>query len=62
MRDHGFKYLPWMGDGFVDRALADNGDFDQLLFGVQKNDTKRFAIEKAHLGTEDCDRYRVIEW
>jgi hypothetical protein len=53
----GFGYE--RGDGgmdFVGRTLADNGDFDQLLCGVQKNDTKRFAIEKAHVGTEVCDR------
>ncbi len=61
MCDDRFKDFPRMGDGFVDRALADNGDLDELLFGIEKNDPKRFAIEKAHFRTEAGDRDQVID-
>jgi hypothetical protein len=32
--------------------LADGGDFDELVFGIEKNDTQRFVGQKTHLGTE----------
>jgi len=46
--DNGLKDFAWMGERFVDGALANRGDLDQVLLGIQKNNADRFAIEKAH--------------
>jgi hypothetical protein len=46
------KHFARMRERLVDTALADRGDFDQLLLYIQKDDTEPFTIQKAHLGTE----------
>ena len=54
--DHGLKDFSWMAERFVDAALANRTDLNEVLLGVEKNDTQAFTIEKAHLGAEigDC--------
>jgi hypothetical protein len=34
------KHFARMGERLVDTALADRGDLDQLLFSIQKHDSK----------------------
>ena len=57
MRDHRLKDLSRVGEGFIDGALTHRADLNEVLFCVEKDDSERFAIEKAHLGTKvfDCD-------
>ena len=58
---HSWLANPRVGEGLVDRSLANRADLNEVLFGVKKNDPKRFAIEKAHLGTKVCDCKRTID-
>jgi hypothetical protein len=46
------KHFARMRERLIHTALANNGDFDQLLLCVQKNDSKPLPIEKTHFGTE----------
>jgi hypothetical protein len=54
----GLKDFARVGKRLIDRPLADVGDLDQVLLGVQEHDPEQLTIEKAHFGTEigDCDR------
>ena len=61
MSDHWLKDFSGVSKRLVDGALADGGDLDQVLLGIQKNDPERFTIEKAHLGTKVCDCERIID-
>lgn len=56
MDDHRLKDLSRVGEGLIDRPLTNRADLNEVLFGVEKNDSERFTIEKAHFGTEvgDC--------
>jgi hypothetical protein len=66
--DRGLKHLARMSQGLIDTALADGGNVDQLLLGIEKNHAKHFTIEKAHFDTEvgdglrtaDCDRLSLL--
>jgi hypothetical protein len=53
--DHRLKDFFWVGEGLIDRPLANRADLNEVLLGIQKNDSKPLAIEKAHLGTEIGD-------
>jgi len=61
MRDHRLKDFSRVGEGFIDGALTNRADLNEVLFGVKKNDPERFAIEKPHLGTKVCDCERTID-
>ena len=52
VRDHGFKDFSWVAERFIDAALANRADLNEVLLGIEKNHTQGFAIEKAHFGTE----------
>ena len=41
-----------MAERFIDAALANRADLNEVLFGIEKNNAQRFAIEKAHFGAE----------
>lgn len=57
VRDHWLKDFSWVGERLIDGALTNRTDLNEVLFGVEKNDPERFAIEKPHLGTQvrDCE-------
>ena len=42
----------------VERSLADRNHLDELLLGVNPDDTQRFVKEEAHFGT----RFRDCWW
>ena len=50
--DHRLKDLSWVAERFIDAALANRADLNEMLFGVEKNNAQGFPIEKAHLRTE----------
>ena len=58
MRDHRLKDFSRMAQRFIDTALANRADLNEVLFGVEKDDAQGFAIQKTHFGTEvgDCER------
>src|SRR5260370_42383228 len=55
------KHFTRMRERLVHTALADGGDLDQLLFSIQKNDSKPLTIEKAHLRTEIGNCLRTVD-
>jgi hypothetical protein len=55
------KHFARMRERLINTALANRGDFDQLLLSIQKNDSKPFTIQKAHLGTEIGDCLRTVD-
>jgi len=61
MCDHRLKDFPRVGERFVEGALTDGRNFQELLFRVEKNDAQRFVRQKPHLRTELRDGERVIE-
>ena len=61
VRDHGFKDFSWVAERFIDAALANRADLNEVLLGVEKNNAQGFTIEKAHFGTEIGDRKRTID-
>ena len=61
MDDHRLKDLSRMGEGLIDRPLANCANLNEVLFRIQKNDPERFAVEKAHLRTKVCDCNRTID-
>ena len=52
MRDHRLKDFSWVAERFIDAALANRADLNEVLLGVEKNNAQGFTIEKAHFGTE----------
>jgi len=52
VRDRRLKDFSWVAERFIDAALANRADLNEVLFGVEKNNAQGFTIEKAHLGTE----------
>jgi len=61
MGDHRLKDFPRVGERFVEGALTDGRNFQELLFRVEQNDPQRFVRQKPHLRTELRDGERVIE-
>ena len=61
MDDRGFKDFARVGEKTHSRALVDGRDLDQVLLRVEENDAERFAVEKAHLGTELGDGQRAVD-
>ena len=61
MRDHGFQDFSGVCKRLIDGPLADGGDLDQVLLGVQEHDTEQLTIEKAHFGTEIGDCLRTVD-
>jgi hypothetical protein len=61
VRDHGFKDFSWVAERFVNTALANRTDLNEVLFGVEKNHAQGFAIQKAHLAAEIGDRLGTID-
>jgi hypothetical protein len=53
--DHWLKDLSRVTERFVDAALANRADLNEVLLGVKENGTQAFAIQKAHFGTEIGD-------
>ena len=47
VRDHRFKDFSRVGERFIDGALTNRADLNEVLFGIEKNDPERFAIEEA---------------
>ena len=39
VRDHRLKDFSWVAERFIDTALANRADLNQVLFGIQKSDT-----------------------
>ena len=61
MDDHRLKDLSRMGEGLIDRPLTNRADLNEVLFGVEKNDSKRFTIKKAHFGTKVSNCHRTVD-
>jgi len=61
VRDHRLKDFSRMAERFIDTALANRADLNEVLSGVEKDDTQGFTIEKAHFGTEVGDCKRTID-
>ena len=55
MNNGGLKHFARVGERLVDTALADRADRNEVLLGVEKDDTQGFAIQKAHFGTVVCN-------
>ena len=59
--DHRLKDFSRMGERFIDTALANRADLNEVLLGVEKDDTQGFAIQKAHFGTEIGNCLRTVD-
>lgn len=47
--------------GFVQSSLTDGNNFDELLFGVEKDNSEGLMTEKAHFGAEIRHGQRGID-
>ena len=61
MDDHRLKDLSRVGEGLIYRPLTNRADLNEMLLGVEKDNSERFAVEKAHLRTKVCDCNRTID-
>ena len=59
--DDGFKYFARVERGFVQSSLTDGNNFDELLFGVEKDNSEGLMTEKAHFGAEIRHGQRGID-
>lgn len=46
---------------FVEGTFGHSSNLHELLFGVEKNNAERFAIEKTHLRTELGNGKRIFD-
>src|SRR5262249_50788216 len=61
VRDHRLKDFSWVTERFIDTALANRADLNEVLLGIEKNHTQGFTIEKTHFGTEISNCLRTID-
>ena len=61
MHDHWLKDFSRVGKRFIDGALTNRADFNEVLFCIEKDDSERFSVEKPHFGTKVCDCKRTID-
>ena len=61
VRDHRLKDFSWVAERFIDAALANRADLNEVLLGVEKNDTQGFTIEKAHFAAEIGNCKRAVD-
>ena len=60
MDDHRLKDLSRVGERLVDAALTNGADLNEVLFGVKKNHSERFTVEKAHFGAKVGNCFSAI--